>query len=81
MKVWKLFWDIFAVVVGAYLGYKTFLFSGERIETFGYFPIGVMLGLVVLGIGAMVTHLLEGLLASLLFKIFKIRMEEKLPFE
>lgn len=80
-NAWKLSWDIAAVIVGAILGWKVFLFSGSNISTFGYFPIGVILGLLTLWIGAVAMHLIEGLLATIIYKIFGLRLENKLPLE
>lgn len=79
-QFWKLFWDISAAIVGLYFGYKIFIYSGEYIPAFGYFPIGLMLGLLVLAIGAYATHGLELLVSWILYKLFKIRTQDDLPF-
>lgn len=79
-QVWKLLWDISATIVGLYFGYKIFIFSGEHIPAFGYFPIGLILGLLVLGIGAYAVHGLELLFSWFFYKLFKIRAEDDLPF-
>jgi len=80
-NAWKLSWDIVAVIAGVILGLKVFLFSGSNIPTFGYFPIGIILGLLTLWIGAVVMHLIEGFLATIIYKIFGLRLENKLPLE
>lgn len=81
MKIWKLFWDLTSVIIGLYLGYKTFLLSGSNIPMFGYFPIGVILGLLVLGVCVPLIHLVEGIIATIVYKITGVRLEEKLPFD
>lgn len=78
--MWKLFWDIAAVIVGLYAGYKTFLFSGGHISAFGYFPIGILLGLLVFGVAVLLTHFLELAICWLVWKLFKVKIEKNLPF-
>ncbi len=80
-QTWKLFWDISAVIISLYFGYKVFIYSGEHISSFGYFPIGLMLGLLALGVGAFLIHGLELFFSWILFKIFKIRIQDDLPFD
>lgn len=79
-KLWKLFWDVLSVVIGLFLGYKVFLFCGERISSFGYFPIGVLCGLVVFKISSTFGHILELIVSLLIFKLCKIKMSKDLPF-
>lgn len=78
MKVWKLFWDIGAVAVGIYCFWQVFTYFGRTIPGFGYFPIGVVAGVVALGIGAVITHGIEGILGTLLHKFLGIRTDERL---
>lgn len=84
-EVWKLFWDITAVVVGLYFGYKTFLYVGERIPAFGYFPIGIIAGLLVLGIGAIIIHgievIIEAIIVWISCKLFGLKFENVWPFK
>lgn len=75
-QLWKLIWDILAVVGGIYLGYRVFVFSGEHIPMFGYIPIGIMLGLAGIGIGVLAVHAFEGLLTLVVYKITKYKLEE-----
>ncbi len=81
MKMWKLFWDVGAVIVGLFFFWQVFTFSGHAIPAFGYFPIGVVLGIAGLGIGVVITHLVEGIIGLLLYKIFKLRTDKKLLSE
>lgn len=75
-QLWKLSWDVLAVIGGLYLGYRVFLFSGDHIPVLGYFPIGVMLGLGGIGIGVLAIHAFEGLLTLVVYKITKYKLEE-----
>ncbi len=77
---WKLFWDISAVIVGLYFGYKVFIFSGEHVPAFGYFPIGLIAGLIMLILGAYAIHGVELLISWILFRLFKARTQDDLPF-
>lgn len=79
-QVWKLFWDISAVVLGLYFGYKVFIYSGEHIPAFGYFPIGLIIGVFVLGIVAYAVHGLELFISWILFKLLRVRTEDDSPF-
>lgn len=81
MKTWKLFWDVGAVVVGLLCFWQVFTYFGRTIPGFGYFPLGVIFGVLGLGIGAVVTHLLEGLLGAILYKVFRVRVHKRLMFE
>jgi hypothetical protein len=81
MKGWKLFWDFGAVIVGLFFFWQVFTFSGRTIPAFGYFPIGIVLGIMALGIGALLTHGIEGILGAILFKALGIRTDKKLLFE
>lgn len=66
---WKLIWDIVAVIVGLYFGYKTLIFFGERIGFFGYFPIGLAAGGLVLGVVAFIVHGIEVLFVGIINKL------------
>ncbi len=79
-KWWKLFWDILVVVIGLFFGFKVFLFCGEKIHGFGYFPIGILCGLVVFKISSMFGHVLELIVSWIIFKLCKIKMSKDLPF-
>ena len=79
-KTWKFVWDILAVIIGFFIGYKIFIFSGEQIPFFGYIPIGLLLGLLVLGIVAYAIHFLEFYFCWIIFKLFKIKIYNDLPF-
>ncbi len=79
-SVWKLFWDILSVLVGLYFGYKVLLFSGAHIPMFGYFPIGLILGLFVLGITVKLVYFCDLFLCWIIWKITGIEMEDNLPF-
>lgn len=81
MKAWKLFWDLGAVVIGLFFWWNIFIFCGKNIPMFGYIPIGVMLGLLGLGMGVLITHLIEGIIGLVIYKIFGIRLDNKLLFE
>ena len=81
MKAWKLFWDVGAVIVGLFFFWQVFTFSGRTFSAFGYFPIGVILGVMALGIGAPITHGIEGVLGGILYKFFGVRTDKKLLFE
>ena len=78
--MWKLTWDIFAAAIGIFLAYKVFLFSGKSIPGFGYFPLGIIFGLIALGIGALLGHGAELAVSWILFKLLKIRTQADLPF-
>jgi len=81
MKAWKLFWDVGAVIVGLFFFWQVFTFSGRTFPSFGYFPIGLILGVIALGIGALLTHVIEGVFGSILYKVLGIRTDKKLLFE
>ncbi|OHB14748.1 MAG: hypothetical protein A2431_00220 [Candidatus Zambryskibacteria bacterium RIFOXYC1_FULL_39_10] len=78
--MWKLFWNILAVVVGLYTGYRIFIWCGEHIPAFGYFPLGVIGGLAALGFGIYLIHGVELLISWIIGRLFKIQKEEDLPF-
>ena len=78
--LWKSFWDILAVVFGLFIGYKLLIYSGQHIPIFGYFPIGVIVGLSALKYGAFLIHGVEIFISWIIFKFFKIRTLEDLPF-
>ena len=80
-SVWKLIWDITAVVVGAYAAWKVFLYFGELVPGFGYFPIGALVGLLTLGVVAWVVHAFELPIDWIIWKTLKIRMAKNLPFD
>lgn len=65
----KFFWDILATIVGLYLGYRVFIFFGEYIPTFGYI-IGLVVGLLALGVGAVAVHGVELFFTWILYKLF-----------
>lgn len=76
-----MFWDIGAIVVGLFVFWQIFTYSGRTIPAFGYFPIGIILGVIGLGLGVVLTHVIEGVLGAILYKIFGIRTDKKLLFE
>lgn len=79
-EIWRLFWDIAAAGVGLYFGYKTFLYVGERIPAFGYFPIGIFAGMLVMVMGGAVIHGIEVIIIWILFKLVGIKPETAWPF-
>ena len=72
--LYKLVWDIGAVGVGLYIGWNIFIFSEEHIPVFGYVPIGIFLGLLGLGVSAYVVHMIDGLIAYLVWKFFRLQV-------
>lgn len=80
-SIWKFFWDIVAVVVGGYAGWRVFLYLGELIPGFGYFPVGLLAGLLVLGVVVWIVHAIELPFDWIIWKTLKVRMAENLPFD
>jgi hypothetical protein len=78
---WKLFWDIAAVALGGYAAWNVFLYSGDLIPAFGYFPIGLFAGLLSFGIVGGFVHLIELPIDWIIWKILKIKMADDLPFD
>lgn len=68
--MWKLTWDIIATLAGLYTGYQVFLWSGSHIPAFGYFPIGIVAGLITLWFTAYLVHGVELVILWLEWKIF-----------
>ncbi len=79
-KIWILFWDITSVFIGLICGYKTFIFSGNLIPSFGYFPVGIVLGLITFKLSSAIAHLLELFISWIVYKLFKTRVSNNLPF-
>lgn len=77
---WKLFWDILSIIIGLFLGFKTFLFCGEKISMFGYFPIGILCGLIVFKLSSTLTYVIELTISWLIFKLCKVKISKDLPF-
>lgn len=76
-SAWHFFWDITAVVFGLFIFWKIFNLSGKSIPGFGFFPIGVILGIFGLGIGAFFIHGIEILIEAIFGKIFNINFERE----
>ena len=79
-KTWKLFWDIVSVVFGLVCGYKIFIFTGNTIPGFGFFPLGIIFGLIAFKISAVFVHLFELCVSWLFYKLLKLRVSSDLPF-
>lgn len=80
-RFWKLFWDLCATALGLYMGYRVFLFTGNKVPVLGYFPLGLMFGLIILWMTAYVVHAVELLLSYLLWKFLGVRTQDDLPFD
>lgn len=78
--VWKLFWDILSLLIGLFFGYKVFLFSGTHIPGFGYFPVGLILSLLTLGVVIKLVYFLDLFACWIIWKATGLEMEDGLPF-
>jgi len=74
--IYKLTWDITAVVAGLYLGWKIFILCGESIPAFGYVPIGIIVGSIGGGLVFNLVHIIDGLISYVIWKMFRIQMYE-----
>lgn len=72
--------DIVGVVVGLYTGFKVFLFLGERIPGFGYFPIGLVAGLAVAGAVAALVKVIPTLIVVVSRSLLLKFLYKKYPF-
>ncbi len=55
----KVLLDIAATAIGFYFGFQVFLWLGEMIPWFGYFPIGFLAGITVMYLCVNIFHAIE----------------------
>ncbi|MEI7513186.1 MAG: hypothetical protein WCJ74_01015 [bacterium] len=68
-KFMNFFWNILAVALGIFWGYKVLILSGENIPMFGYVPIGVILGILALYITVYIVHFIELFFYYVIFNV------------
>lgn len=78
-SVWKIIFDVIIAIFAIYFGYRVFIYCGQKIPGFGYFPIGLIAGVTTgIAIGYL-GHGIELFVAWILHK-FNIEVLEDAPW-